>query len=285
MSRPLGRGVLLPMVGGGVAVLVALYWNPVPMREPVLAPMPYRVAKYAGGTALRMAMVHDVLHERYLRHGPAWYAARNEVARQTMEESTGEKRWDAMDDLAVGLERVGKAGEAVEVMRRKLKELPAIAEVATRPADEVVDSRGEMREVARRGELSVLEHHHYTAEADLGTALVHGNMKAAMGGDAGARERVREAAEHIERAIAINPAAHFGRERWQAIAIRYFLGGMEKVEGLTNCDMVGDSLENLPPKEGAERVAIIRGGRCVGYMSTGRWMWRSGSICGTGYQW
>jgi hypothetical protein len=47
-------------------------------------PMAYQIARIPGGTTLRLAMIHDVLHERYLRHGDAWNEEQIRQARLTL---------------------------------------------------------------------------------------------------------------------------------------------------------------------------------------------------------
>ena len=38
-------------------------------------PLPHHIPKYSGNLTLRFAMVHDVIHERFPRHGPDYYQA------------------------------------------------------------------------------------------------------------------------------------------------------------------------------------------------------------------
>src|SRR5207237_5979320 len=65
------RGFRLRMRGLGAA----LSWL-IPPRQSVY-PLPHQVPKYPDGISLRFAMVHDVLHDRYPRHGKAYYHERN----------------------------------------------------------------------------------------------------------------------------------------------------------------------------------------------------------------
>ena len=44
-------------------------------------PMPHHVPFAPGAASFRFAMVHDVLHERFPKHGPAFYTERDRVAR------------------------------------------------------------------------------------------------------------------------------------------------------------------------------------------------------------
>lgn len=190
-------------------------------RSEVRAKM-YRVAKMPGGTALRMAMVHDVLHERYLVHGEAWNRERVRAARAVVtgyEEVPGvvpgASVLGAMDDLAVGLVRLHEEQEAVAVMRRKLRLLGREGATGER----------------------------YSAEANVGTALIHGAFAQAMGGDEAARAALKEGLGHIETAMRLNPGAHFGRERWQALAVRHFLLVLEDPEWLLRSTITGTNME------------------------------------------
>src|SRR5262249_53083927 len=125
---------LLGLVAG-LVVGARTDWIPQwPGRGPLRAdPLPYHVPKYPGGVSLRLAMVHDVLHERFLRQRPAHYAARTRRVRLRLKEmgasQEGGKRPDGyfalLDDLGAGLEHLGEHDEAVRVLRDKLKQQQA----------------------------------------------------------------------------------------------------------------------------------------------------------------
>ena len=150
--------------------------------------------------------------------------------------------FDAMDDLAVGLEHTGHADRAVEVMQRKLAILPPLA-VQKVPSTQPTDAWTEADEIAKAAPLSNVEYHHYTAHANLGTAMIHLSVGPAMGGDPAAKTRLSEGLSHIQQAIAINPAAHFGRERWQAIAVQHILTAIDRPEFWTKYSLCGDKLD------------------------------------------
>src|SRR5439155_1306049 len=84
-----------------------------PRTARAAGPVPAPRAEGAGGTSLRFAMVHDVLHERYPRHGEAYYARRNRRALAELRKRESRQpfgRRDAgyfalLDDLGVGQER------------------------------------------------------------------------------------------------------------------------------------------------------------------------------------
>ncbi len=219
-----------------------------PRRE--LRPMPYQVPMIPGGTSLRMAMVHDILHERYLVHGEAWQRERVRAAEELLRGYPSDSRatpptavLDAMDDLAVALIHLHEEARAAEVMRSKLAVLPEpAAEGKTAPATGV-DAEQAYVAMLTRPPLGGMAHERYTAEANLGTALIHAAFGPVMAGDADAQGQLREGLEHIERATALNPGAHFGRERWQALAVRHLLLALQTPELLTQCTVTGDTME------------------------------------------
>jgi hypothetical protein len=175
-------------------------------------PLPHQLPKYPGGVSLRFAMVHDVLHERFARHGEAYYRERNRRAREALARANGkydDASFALMDDL-------GDDAEAVRVLRDKLRPQEA---------------------------LGFKDRQLYTTYANLGTFLIHGNMRPAIGGDAAARKRVREGLDFIQKSIAVNPEAHFGREIWQAVTCEYLLAAMDGPQILTRYDMAGNGLD------------------------------------------
>lgn len=104
-NKPTDRGVLVPTGYQDVA------------RD---FPLPHHVPQYVGGLSFRFAMIHDVLHERFEKHGAAWYEHRNRLNQQRLETltETDRSRWPIIDDLAAGMDRMGQPGEAVKLMRQ-----------------------------------------------------------------------------------------------------------------------------------------------------------------------
>src|SRR5947209_896561 len=188
-------------------------------REPptLVLPLPHHVPKTTGGVSLRFAMVQDVIHERFARHGRAYYEERNRRCREALAGSLPDERRDALtDDLGAGLDHLGNHDEAVQLLHDKLKPQQA-------------------RGLSGRAL--------YTTYANLGTFLIHGSARAAMAGDAAAKERLREGKEFIHQAIAANPDAHFGREIWQEEAVEFLLAAMDKPELLREFDLIGNRLD------------------------------------------
>lgn len=142
-------------------------------------PLPHHVPPVKGGAALRFAMVHDVLHERYPRHGKAYHAERVRVTRQKLAALAADDpaAFPLMDDLAVALDRLGRDAEAVPILDDKLRRQ--------------VEQKRPEREL-------------YTTYANLGTIL---------SGRPGPRQN--EGLALVRKSVEATPSAHFGRQRWQ----------------------------------------------------------------------
>jgi hypothetical protein len=224
----LGKVLLAAAVGAIIGVVVdcagAMPRASRPAPPATVYPLPHLIPKYPGGVALRLAMVHDVIHERVPKHGPAYYTQRNREVRgelAKLEKSPSDSRtmtvryFALLDDLGSGLDRLGDDDEAVNVLREKLRQ------------QQVQGRKG--RDL-------------YTTYANLGTFLIHGNFKRAMQGDAEAKARLREGLQFIHKSIEVNPEAHFGREIWQAVAVEFQLAVCANPKLLLQYDMVGDRL-------------------------------------------
>ncbi|HYH64047.1 MAG TPA: hypothetical protein VD866_05065 [Urbifossiella sp.] len=163
-----------------------------PASYPFLAervPLPHHVPPVKGGAALRFAMVHDILHERYPRHGTAYHAERVRVTRAKLAALPPDDpaAFALTDDLAVALDRLGRGDEAALLLEDKLRRQLA----AKRPEREL-----------------------YTTYANLGTILSQG----AFG-------RGAEGLALVRKSVEVNPTAHFGRGKWQAQFDDYRLSG------------------------------------------------------------
>jgi hypothetical protein len=230
VSRAAGCGlVALLAMFGGCAGLFYGHGHRLPGQPPLQEiheyPLPHHIPKYEGGVTLRFAMVHDVIHERFPRHGEAYYRERNRLARQGLKErKAAEVRFALYDDLGAGLDYLKQDEEAVELLREKLRH---------------------QQQLGQQGQQL------YTTYANLGTFLIHGNARAAFSGDWAARDRLGEGLTFIKKSIEVNPSAHFGREVWQAVAAEYLLAVSERPELLLRFDMVGDPLtEEVDPSKG-----------------------------------
>ena len=69
-------------------------------------PLPHHNPPTAGGASFRFAMAHDILHERYPKHGPAFYTERNRLAYERLKviPPDSDEAFALTDDIAPGQE-------------------------------------------------------------------------------------------------------------------------------------------------------------------------------------
>lgn len=209
-------------------------------------PAAHRVPPRPEATPLSMALVYDTLHGLHPEHGPAWHEAVVRRARPIVDGAPASgpvdaAALDAHDDLAVALDRLGRPDEGLAVLAQKWTRL-----AATWP--EPPAARGDAVELTpdRRA--------WYRAYANRGTLRIHrafGRLMAAPG-DAEARADVDAGLADIRRSIALNPAAHFGRERWQAWIVTALLHALEAPALPRAYDLIGlrDDSGPLEPLRG-----------------------------------
>jgi hypothetical protein len=213
-------------VGGGIGTNVTFSEK----NTAVYAPLPHSVPPSPDATPFKFAMVHDVIHERYPRNGPAYYEERERLAREKMRDfhPESETAFALTDDIAVGLDRRGRTDEATAMMRDKLK---------------------------RQQQLKLEKRDLYSSYANLGEFLIRGNLWA-MGGKAKDMELAKEGLAFLRESLAVNPKAHFGREVWQIIAVEFFVDASQAPELLRDSDLIGNRLES-----GSEFPAGLHGMR------------------------
>ncbi|MCA9777770.1 MAG: hypothetical protein KC800_13670, partial [Candidatus Eremiobacteraeota bacterium] len=170
----------------------------------------YFIPPFEGALPLRMEILEETLYEEFPVHSQAYYEERNLAAREAGE----------TDDLAVGLDILGRSDEAALLLRSKL---------------------------AEQLEAGISERGLYTTYANLGTALIHQNFPAAVAGEAEAIEGVREGREFIAKSVEVNPQAHFGREQWQLAIVGFILEAIEKPALLLQRDCLGNALDPARP--------------------------------------
>jgi tetratricopeptide (TPR) repeat protein len=212
------------VLGVGLGVLI-LYWWPLPEEtDPLIRrlPYPYVVPTSPNNISLRFAMVHDVLTERFARHGVAYYKERNRRTREAMDKFKShpasqptEEYFALVDDLGVGLDQAGDYDAAIQLLRDKLRQ----QQEAGAPNEKL-----------------------YSTHANLGTFLILGPFRKVRPGNEQDKEILREGLEHIRTAIKIKPDSHFGREIWQAVIIEYMIALYSKPELLLEYDMIGNRL-------------------------------------------
>jgi len=193
-----------------------------------MIPAPWLIPVKPGEAVLHLTMVHDVIHERFPRHGPAWFTARQvqtqaELDRLSDQPTDDERRFALLDDLAVGYERLGQPGLGILILRRKLER-----QLSSHP------------EAQRTHVIPAL----YTTYANLGTLLIHASFAGARSGKADDLARLSEGGEFIRLAMQANPDAHFGRETWQAEAVEAMLANIANPKRLLIIDMMGLDMED-----------------------------------------
>src|SRR6266404_5295111 len=164
MSR--GRRLLWTLLAAGVAFVPGCIGSffasqALPHRIESV-PLPHHVPKSPNAASFRFAMAHDVIHERYPKHGPAFYRERERKARERLKQipPDSDEAFGLYDDIGVGLDRLGKPADAIPLLRTKLG---------------LQQKRG------------VTGRDLYTTYTNLGTFIVHANMPKAIAGDAEAK--------------------------------------------------------------------------------------------------
>ena len=157
--------------------------------------------------------VAEIITGRFERNPPLYYEMRLERTTKLVEQNAHD--WEAYDSAAVACDRLGLHDEAIDWMARKLVAMEAAAESAA------------------------IAEHRYRYLANLGT--FHAHRWFARGADRTDISDIQRARELIAAAIELNPDAHFGRERYQSLAINWVIDPHE--EEL----MDDDGLMMLPP--------------------------------------
>lgn len=136
---------------------------------------------------------------RFDRFPPLYYEMRLERAAADIARDPADLA--AYDDAAVSCDRLGLYDEAIAWMARKRVALDVIPSAAPD-----ADVRGD---------------HEYRYLANLGTFHIHRWL--ANGADRSTMADVERSRDLIDQAITLNPDAHFGRERYQLMAIDWIL--------------------------------------------------------------
>ncbi len=137
----------------------------------------------------------EVITGRFEREPPLYYELRLE--RVTRELAADPTRLDLYDDAGVACDRLHRGDDAIEWMTRKRASLDALPDSQER------------------------KDHEYRYHANLGTFLAHGWLRA--GADRSDMQDLLDGRDHIARAIEINPDAHFGREKYQLLAMEWII--------------------------------------------------------------
>lgn len=139
--------------------------------------------------ALGLPEVMAAITGRFDRFPPLYYEMR--LAHVAAEIDADPTLLDRYDDAGVACDRLGRHDEAIEWMARKAEQLTATPDVE----------------------------HRYRYLANLGT--FHAHRWISNGADRSDLSDLETAERLIAEAIELNPDAHFGRERYQLLAIRW----------------------------------------------------------------
>jgi tetratricopeptide (TPR) repeat protein len=139
--------------------------------------------------------VVEVITGRFEREPARYYEVRLE--RVTRELAADPTKLELYDDAGVACDRLHRGDEAIAWMERKFAQL-----------DAAPDSPAKSEAL-------------YRYHANLGTFLAHRWLR--TGADRTSLGDLRSGREHIQRAIEINPDAHFGRERYQLFALDWLI--------------------------------------------------------------
>lgn len=261
-------GVLFSALVGGS------YFNFIPYAPKEPLPLPHTLPRLEGGTGLRLAMVHDILHDRYLVHSDAYWQARLKIAKDQLDSANAlTKEWkeapsqevlDAMDVYGVCLDYLHRAPEAVEVMRKKLGLFERFHKDVVKKSEGYKDfTYSDLHQALNKGvNLSEVELGYYRTLANLGTFIIHAHLKRAFSGDQSAEKDLTEGMGYIHRAIFVNPGAHFGRETWQLVAVQRLLKGLKEPKSRHSEDLCGGLMSEEPHTDYA--IGLVEGRMSMG---------------------
>lgn len=147
--------------------------------------------------------VRSMVAGRYEVNPPVYFEMRVERLKKEITKGTSDP--NLYDDLSVAYERLGKTDEAIKVINQKLK-------LKNKFTSE--DS--------------------YKFHANLGTFLAHKALAAKSGEPD--KTLLKEALTHLEKAVKINPEAHFGREAAQIELVRAVAEGLPEPKYFEHSD-------------------------------------------------
>ena len=180
-----------------------------------------------------------VLTGRFARNPPLFYEMR--LARVSARIREHPDDLGAYDDAGVACDRLGRGDEAIAWMEKKRAQMPIP------PLDP---------------ETPAIKEHLYRYHANLGTFLVHRWIQ--LGADRSKIDEVKAAREEIARALAINPDAHFGREKYQLRALDWIIAPPKVRPGFDLPNLLGWSFDDYygqatSPKEARDTVRGLSG--------------------------
>jgi tetratricopeptide (TPR) repeat protein len=168
---------------------------------------------------------------RFDRYPPLYYQMRLDRAAEDI--ASDPTNLAAYDDAAVSCDRLGKHDEAIAWMARKRVALDAMPDSEERTE------------------------HEYRYLANLGT--FHAHRWLANGADRADMADMERARDLIAQAIALNPDAHFGRERYQLLALDWILQPPARDQSDSSPVSILEIDPNLPAYEGTFQMGDLEG--------------------------
>lgn len=172
--------------------------------------------------------IPQVLRGRFDRYPEKYYAMRVERVEKAL--AANPNHYALYDDIAVALDRTGDDDAAILWMEKKLEQLEA-----NRDEDDV-----EWKE------------HWYSYHANIGTFYAHRWFKG--GADRTNMDDLLKGRDLIAKAIKIKPNAHFGRERYQHMAMEWIANAPEfpQSEDTAMPNLLGLSSDEIAGSAGAD---------------------------------
>lgn len=246
------------LICGVIGAGVGWFFDPFAPRSSkteTMVPEPYLTPLHPDGMSLSLAMVHDVVHERYVRPGKAWYAERNRVLLAELPAADAAPPDDLLphlgklNDLAIGQFYTGQTQESLATLDRK------------QALQQEVDKLWQEDKVQRtmgapswsKGDPARLEL--YRTYANRGTILILDALTAGLHDNPTAQEELRVGTEIIREAVLMNSDSHFGREPWQLVILEFLLAVCREPKLLLEFDMVGDRLDAKLTESASTHVA------------------------------
>lgn len=204
----------------------------------------------------QVPQVVDVITGRFPRNPNLYYEMRLDRVREIL--AAHPDRLELYDDAGVACDRLNRGKEAIAWMRRK-------------------------RIYLQRSSQSPSTHDQwYRYHANLGTFLVHDWFR--QGADRHSIEQVRRARNEIAEAIHLNPNAHFGREKYQLMAMDWIINPRSRsfadfldargesnyaatIRGLTGLIVMGNAWRSVDIFEALATTLINRMENSLGYLA------------------
>jgi hypothetical protein len=170
--------------------------------------------------------VLEVITGRFERNPPLYYEMR--LARVTKELQAQPSKLELYDDAAVACDRLHRDAEAIAWMAKKRAHLKPY------PQD---------------------KDHWYRYHANIGTFQAHLWLRG--GADRKKIGEMKTARDNLKRAIQINPNAHFGREKYQLMAIEWIINPPKDFSTFLDYHNVSDSTKAAAAIRGLSGLIVL----------------------------